>query len=166
MLGAWKAEESRDVYLPTRLHLISGRCLPALAWSAKDRFLNGQSRVNEKSLITSRGSRSIRAKNAKVIPGWRSKGILRVVSPKCGGEWRPYPSPIMDEGNARFFRQFTQDLHSQSVVGLWHIWFRYSGNPIQRSLDSLRIESSLPSQAFRDFAPSLPLCTKRVICPK
>jgi hypothetical protein len=36
----------------------------------------------------------------------------------------------MDEGNARFFRQFTQYLHSQSVVGLWHIWFRYSGNPI------------------------------------
>jgi putative transposase len=49
------------------------------------------------------GSRSKRAKNAKVIPGWRSKGILRVISPKCGGEWRPYPSPITDEGNARFW---------------------------------------------------------------
>jgi hypothetical protein len=37
--------------------------------------------------------------------------------------------PITDEGNARFFRQFTQDLHSQSVVGLRHIGFRDSGNP-------------------------------------
>jgi hypothetical protein len=45
MAGAWEAEESRDVYLPTRRHLISGRCLPALAWSAKGGFLNGQSRV-------------------------------------------------------------------------------------------------------------------------
>ena len=27
-------------------------------------------------------------------------------------------------------RVVTQYLHSQSVVGLWHIWFRYSGNPI------------------------------------
>ena len=33
--GAWEAESFRDVYLLTRLHLISGRRLPALAWSAK-----------------------------------------------------------------------------------------------------------------------------------
>jgi hypothetical protein len=45
MAGAWEAASFRDVYLPTRLHLISGRRLPALAWSAKGRFLNGQSRV-------------------------------------------------------------------------------------------------------------------------
>jgi len=45
MAEAWEVESFRDVYLPTRLHLISGRCLPALAWSAKGRFLNGQSRV-------------------------------------------------------------------------------------------------------------------------
>jgi hypothetical protein len=43
--GAWEAESFRDVYLPTRLHRISGRCLPALAWSAEGRFRNGQSRV-------------------------------------------------------------------------------------------------------------------------
>src|SRR5262247_2035301 len=75
-----------------------------------------------------RGSRSKRAKNAKVILGWRRKGILRVISPKCGGKWRPYPSPITDEENARFVRQLTQDRYLQSVVGLWQIWFRYSGN--------------------------------------
>src|SRR5215510_5720336 len=77
------------------------------------------------------GSRGKRAKNAKVILGWRRKGILRVISPKCGGKWRPYPSPITDEENARFVRQLTQYLYSQSVVGLWHIWFRYSGNPLE-----------------------------------
>jgi hypothetical protein len=43
--GAWEAASFGDVYLPTRLHLISGRRLPALAWSVKGRFLNGQSRV-------------------------------------------------------------------------------------------------------------------------
>src|SRR5262245_44429992 len=110
------------------------------------------------------GSRSKRAKNAKVILGWRRKGILRVLSPKCGGKWQPYPSPITDEENARillanllqgsrstfsricfprffafqagmwdapisallnsptvtarFVRQLTQYLYSQSVVGL------------------------------------------------
>jgi hypothetical protein len=45
MAEAWEAESFRDVYLPTRLHRISGRRLPALAWSAKGRFLNGQSRA-------------------------------------------------------------------------------------------------------------------------
>ena len=37
--GAWEAESFRDVYLPTRLHLISRWRLPALAWSAEGRFL-------------------------------------------------------------------------------------------------------------------------------
>jgi hypothetical protein len=45
MAGAWEAKSFRDVYLPTRPHRISGRRLPALAWSAKGQFLNGQSRV-------------------------------------------------------------------------------------------------------------------------
>jgi hypothetical protein len=35
MAGAWEAASFRDVYLPTRLQLISRRPLPALAWSAK-----------------------------------------------------------------------------------------------------------------------------------
>jgi hypothetical protein len=43
------------------------------------------------------GSRSKRAKNAKVITGWRSKGILRVISPKYGEKSRLYPSPIVNE---------------------------------------------------------------------
>jgi hypothetical protein len=43
--GAWEAEEFHDVYPPSRLQLISGRCLPTLAWPTKGRFLNGQSRV-------------------------------------------------------------------------------------------------------------------------
>src|SRR5262245_1779967 len=73
---------------------------------------------------------SILGKWIKSSLGWRRKGILRVISPKCGGKWRPYPSPITDEENARFVRQLTQYLYSQSVVGLWHIWFRYSGNPM------------------------------------
>src|SRR5918996_1351260 len=51
--GAWEAESFRDVYLPSRLHLISGRRPPALALSAKDRFLNGQSRVMQNSIIGS-----------------------------------------------------------------------------------------------------------------
>jgi hypothetical protein len=45
--GAWEAEEFREVYLPTRRHFISGQHIPALAWSAKGRFLNGQSRVKD-----------------------------------------------------------------------------------------------------------------------
>ena len=43
--GEWEAEQFRDVYLPTRLHQISGWPLPTLAWSAESRFLNCQSRV-------------------------------------------------------------------------------------------------------------------------
>src|SRR5215510_14667252 len=87
------------------------------------------------------GSRGKRAKNAKVILGWRRKGVLRVISPKCGGKWRPYPSPITDEENARFVRQLTQYLYSQSVVGLWHIWFRYSGNPSPDNTDDISEEA-------------------------
>jgi hypothetical protein len=47
--GAWEAKSFRDVYLPSRLPRISRRRLPALAWSAKGRFLNGQSRVGMNS---------------------------------------------------------------------------------------------------------------------
>jgi hypothetical protein len=43
--GAWEADEFRDVYLLTGLHLISGWRLPTPAWPPKGRFLNGQSRV-------------------------------------------------------------------------------------------------------------------------
>jgi hypothetical protein len=46
----------------------------------------------------------------------------------------------MDEGNARFVRQFTQSLHSPSGVGLWHIWFRYSGNPIVTEMAAIAFQ--------------------------
>jgi len=45
MAGAWEADSFRNMYLPTRLHLISGWRMLALAWSAKGQFLNRQSRV-------------------------------------------------------------------------------------------------------------------------
>jgi len=51
MAGAWEAESFRDIYFPTRHHRISGRRLPALAWSAKGRFLIGQSRLQRRHSI-------------------------------------------------------------------------------------------------------------------
>ena len=45
MAGVWETEPGRDVYLSTRRHRISGWHLPALAWSAKGPFPNGQSQV-------------------------------------------------------------------------------------------------------------------------
>lgn len=52
---------------------------------------------------------------------------------QCLAEIRREKSPVSfadsQRRKIRFFSQFTQYLHSQSVVGLWHIWFRYSGNP-------------------------------------
>jgi hypothetical protein len=59
MAGAWEAESFRDVYLLTRLHRISRPRLPALAWPATGRFLNGQSRVT----MTAREWR---------VPTWRA----------------------------------------------------------------------------------------------
>jgi hypothetical protein len=42
MAGGWQAESFRNMGLSTRFHLISGRRMLALAWSANGRFLNGQ----------------------------------------------------------------------------------------------------------------------------
>jgi hypothetical protein len=59
----------RDVYLPTRLRLFSGQCLPGLAWSAMGRVLNGQSRVQSCSAFVPLLSSDEIRSNKLTIPG-------------------------------------------------------------------------------------------------
>ena len=127
-----KAERAVRDLLRKRAHLVRQHTSNVLSVH-NIMVRNTGMRLSVKRIRELRGSRSRRAKNAKVVP--------RVVKQRhfesYFAEIRRAKSSVSFADRQRrkcsFFSSVLHCMYSQSVVGLWHVLFRYSGNPVDEA---------------------------------